>query len=239
VLPRHRGPARAEGEVITPAHYRRLWFSTCRFLRAALSRMGAASRHLAKLVFSATGLSAVAALLSAFAAVIAVTMQEQSAINAVRPEVIVEWRPGVLADDSRYREYQLVAIENIGEGPAFSVIGQLRTPGHDAPFCAPVLFGDLISALPKGKRKDITWRLRFDWACSPTNDFVFLRLLLYYEDVNNNVHTRALNLSATRGPEAVGTEKVAEGLYLYSRCADIRVPHAWDKLLWIPRNKCE
>ena len=81
---------------------------------------------MAKVVFSAIGLSAIAALLSAFAAMIAVTMQEQSAINAVRPEVIVEWKPGVFAGDGRYREYQLVAIENIGEGPAFSVIGQLR-----------------------------------------------------------------------------------------------------------------
>ena len=142
------------------ALHRRLWSGVRRFVRWALSRVVAGFRHLTKLISSITSaLAVVATILSAFAALTALRVQEDSAINAVRPELIVEWKPDIVSDyiaseADRFRAYQLLAVENIGEGPAFSIRGELRTPGRDAPFCAWLLY-DPVHVLPKGKRKDI------------------------------------------------------------------------------------
>jgi len=182
-------------------------------------------------LLSASALSAIAAVLSAIAATVAVSMQYQSSVNAVRPEVVVHFAARMDSNEGG-GVFVISSVENIGEGPAFYVRAELRAPGRP-PECA--ILGkksDPISVLPKAAKRNVEWRGRFRWTCGPMEAFVRLGLLLYYHDVNDNFHTRALNLAASR-MGVIPAEQIADYLYIVGRCSTIRSTAWWETLrLW-------
>jgi hypothetical protein len=76
-------------------------------------------RRLGHIRLSAQAMSALAAALCLLTALTALQVQEGTALNAVRPELIVEWNKDAAQPGGNWNEYRIAAIENVGQGPAF------------------------------------------------------------------------------------------------------------------------
>ena len=205
-----------------------------RVVREGARRVGRLFIRVETVSVTVSVLSAIAAVCSATAAVIAFAIQDQNVTNAVRPELsLTAWRS---ASNDKGGEFNIGMIENVGQGPAFTIIRDLRVAGRDDdPNCA-FLPTEVVMLLPKGERRPIDWHGRFSWKCgTPGADtIVLLRLTMQYYDLNENFHTRVLHLIATKSgqwAEAVGAELLAPGLSWSRTCSEIRGARFWNRIL--------
>lgn len=162
-------------------------------------------------------------------------------MNTIRPELMLtEWK---MTSDDKGGDIQIGVVQNIGQGPAAFIRPYLDVIGRDQdPNCAFVVTKP-ISILPRGAARRIDWTGHFSWRGGTVLDrnatLVPLRLILYYQDLNNNTHMYALNLAASStGQNVANTEPLGPGLSWSFACVDVRGRRWWHSILPLSPKTC-
>jgi len=193
------------------------WGRAVRAVGASAVRIG---RKLGRMLLSPAFWAAVAAAFAAIAAWLSYVQQERSAINAVRPELIVtRWDYRV---EKGLRIVTVGTIENAGNGHAFHVIANdARLSPKSKEEERIVAFSTMhMPILRTGESKEVDWEYVLPESETADDNALPTMLALQFTswDVNRNRYQTAHSLMVKTSENVLCPgEEVAPDLYLWDR----------------------
>lgn len=173
----------------------------------------------------ATVAASIAACFSALTAWLSWSQQKQSAIDAIRPDLIMNgW---TYINGNERGEIHIQFIQNVGAGPALHIRATLEVKGVHEPFAAYIIC-DPYPILPSGGKIVINSKGGFFWKHRPQESvpLIGLDLKLLYWDIRGNRYETNYYLVATSNKAPIGgTQELATGLYLCTRSTKRKSRH--------------
>lgn len=182
---------------------------------------------------SAEGWAAVAAIAAAMAAGFSLIQQQQAALDAIRPELVLSgWRVEIEKDANKFSLLFIDAVRNIGVGPAFRVL--VYAPKGTDKRLTIITDVKPIAVLAKDEKVtlDATVRLAFKSESKSPSRVLPLEVHVTYSDLRGNRFQTVYNVLASELPIGL-TEQLGPGVALRHRhTAPVSGRRWWWPFLW-------